>query len=94
MLANAELAYAQAVRDVQACQVSVAELERSSGWRSHAQLAAELCDKWGSAAGGGQAARQGLRRHREQLAIDLVAGQHAQEAAPQARGHQLRPLEA
>lgn len=47
LLANEEAAYAQAVRNVQACQVSVAELERSSGWRSHAQLAAELCDTWG-----------------------------------------------
>jgi hypothetical protein len=40
LLAAHDAAYAQDVRNVQACQVSIAELERASSRRSHAQVAA------------------------------------------------------
>jgi len=47
LLAASDAAYAQDVRNVQACQVSIAELERASSRRAHALVAAELCDSWG-----------------------------------------------
>jgi hypothetical protein len=47
LLAGTDAEYAQAVREVHACQVSIAELERTRTGRPHAQVAAELCDSWG-----------------------------------------------
>jgi HD-like signal output (HDOD) protein len=47
LTASTDAAYAAEVQQVHACQVSIAELERTSGRRSHAQVAAELCDAWG-----------------------------------------------
>jgi len=47
LLASSDVVYAEQVRSVHACQVSIAELERETERRRHAQLAAELCDAWG-----------------------------------------------
>jgi hypothetical protein len=47
LLAGTDPIYAQAVSEVHACQVSIAELERTSAGRPHAQVAAELCNSWG-----------------------------------------------
>jgi HD-like signal output (HDOD) protein len=47
LLAKDDAAYAQEVRNVHACQVSVAALEQASARLSHAQVACELCESWG-----------------------------------------------
>ncbi len=47
LLAGTDAGYAEAVREVHACQLSIAELERGRQGRPHAQVAAELCDSWG-----------------------------------------------
>jgi HD-like signal output (HDOD) protein len=61
LLAGGDVVYAQEVQSVHACQVSIAELERDTERRSHAQLASELCDSWGLPS----SLAEPIRRHHE-----------------------------